>query len=126
MERLWAQTKREKVGTIDGINLFFGALLGTNLGSLDGLGLKQYAWLVAILCGTVVAIRLVATSERRWYALSGLAAYCALLASMLLRPSQRPEGVPLEDLQRLIVTLAIWIGAALLFEFWPTRESKEA
>lgn len=126
MKQLWTQTKREKLGTIDGINLFFGALLGTNLATLDGLELSEYAWLVALLCGTVITIRLVATSERRWYALSGLGVYAALLASMLLLPSQRPEGIDLADLQRLIVTLAIWMGSALLFEFWPTREEPAA
>lgn len=126
MRGLWTQTKREKLGTIDGLNLFFGALLGANLGTLDALPIGEYARLIVLLAGAVVTIRLVATSDRRWYAFTGLALYGGLLTAMLFAPERRPDGLPEADLHRLLVTLAIWIGAALLFEFWPTSDKQNA
>lgn len=103
---------------------FCGALLGANLGTLDALPIAEYAKLIVLPRGAVVTIRLVATSERRWYAFSGILLYGALLGAMLIVPQQRPDGLPGADLLQQLVTLAIWIAAATLFEFWPTRESK--
>lgn len=126
MKKLWTQTAREKVGTVDGLNLFFGALLGANLGTLDTLPLQEYAKLIAVLAFAVVTIRLVATSERKWYPLSGLAVYAVWLAMMVRIPSTRPEGMDNGDFMRLVTTLAIWIAAALVIEFSPTdKESSD-
>ena len=55
----------EKVGSVDGLNLFFGALLGANLGTMQSLPLLQYGKLVILLAGTVIVLRMISTSERR-------------------------------------------------------------
>jgi hypothetical protein len=120
------QTKREKIGTIDGLNLFFGALLGANLGTLDGLNLRDYVNLIFLLAGTVVALRIVSTSERRVYALLTLALYLVLLSSVMLLPGRRLNGMAEADLHRLGATVAIWVTAILLMEFWPVRDSTAA
>ena len=125
MKSFLTQTAREKVGTIDGLNLFFGALLGANLGTLERLPTKDYANLIFLLAGTVVALRIVSTSERRVYALLTLALYLALLASVLLLPG-RLQGMAEGDLQRLTVTIAIWVVAVVLMEFWPVRRDPTA
>jgi len=119
---LWAQTKGEKLGTIDGINLFFGALLGANLGTLGTMPIGEYVKLVALLAGLVMTIRLVSVSERRGYALAMLAFYLLLVGLILFVPITRPEGLSSDDLNRLVATLVIWVSATMLTEFYPTRE----
>ena len=121
MTGIWTQTKREKLGEIDGLNLFFGALLGANLGTLDALPIVEYAKLIVLLAGAVAAIRMAATSERRVFAFATLLLYVATLAGVLLVPRFKPEGMAEADLQRLVVTLAVWIGTAVIFEIYPTR-----
>lgn len=125
MASIWIQTKREKIGTIDGINLFFGALLGANLGTLDTLPLAEYVKLIALLVGLVMTIRLVSVSERRWYALATLALYVALLLGVLFVPFLQPKGLPTSDLHRLAATLGIWVVVTMLVEFYPTAEEKD-
>ena len=122
---IWTFTRREKAGTIDGIGLFFGALLGANLGTIGALPLYEYVKLILLLAGMVVAIRLVSTSERRWYALLTLAIYVALVAGVLFVPGLQPEGLSQADLNRLMATLAVWLGVTLFVEFYPAREPIE-
>lgn len=116
---LLTQTAREKVAMVDGINLFFGALLGANLGTLNGLGLYDYGVIILILAFTVIALRLFSTSERRGYAYSLLAIYSGVIALFLY--FQRPQGLAPADANRLMVTLGIWLGAVLFVELHPTR-----
>lgn len=125
-KRIWAQTGREKLGTIDGVNLFFGALLGANLGTLGTLPLRDYGMLIVLLAGMVVTIRLVSTSERRAYAFGLLGFYLALVAAILFVPGLQPKGLAEADLHRIAVTLAIWLGAVMIVEYSPTKESPEA
>jgi predicted membrane channel-forming protein YqfA (hemolysin III family) len=117
---LWTQTPREKTAMVDGIGLFFGALLGANLGTLEGLGLFDYGFVVIVLAGTVMTLRIFSTSERRGYAFALLAAYVAIVAFLLFAPGQRPDGLAESDAERLAVTLAIWLGAVVIVEFSPT------
>ena len=124
MKSLWKQTRGEKIGTIDGLNLFFGALLGANLGTLQGVPLHDYVKLIVILAGTVAVLRTLSTSERRGYSLLVLALYVALLAFLFSVPDLQPEGLSKTDLQRLQVTLATWIGAVLIAELSPTHDDK--
>ena len=122
MREYLVQTQRERRGGIDGVNLFFGALLGANLGTLEQLPLYDYVKLIVLLAGTVVGLRMVSTSERRLYALLTLGLYVALVGVTLFSPLVRPIGLPEPALTRLGVTLAVWIGAVLLLEFWPVKK----
>jgi hypothetical protein len=122
---LWKQTKGAKIGSVDGFNLFFGALLGANLGTLERLPIWDYFKLIAALAITVAMLRMVSTSERRITALIGLAIYAVLIALILGSDKLRPQGLDLGDAQRLGVTLAVWIGGVLIFEFAPTHADEE-
>lgn len=124
MKSYFLYTKREKRGAIDALNLFFGALLGANLGTLGALGLSEYVKLVFLLAATVTFMRLVSTSERRGFALVMLAAYALLLGSVLTVPKLKPEGISSDDLHRLVATLAIWVVFVLITEFSPVIEHK--
>ena len=117
---LLTQTEREKRATVDGIGLFFGALLGANLGTLDVLSLYDYGVVIFVLAATVMALRMFSTSERRVYAYSLLAIYAGMIALYL--HFQRPQGLAPDDANRLMVTLGIWLAAVVFVELHPTRD----
>jgi hypothetical protein len=114
-----------KAGAIDGLNLFFGALLGANLGTTQGMGLWDYFKIVVLLAGTVMVIRMISTSERRLYMLANVALYVVIMGGFLLVPTFQPRGVEVADLHRLAVTLAIWVSFVLLSEWIPVKEAED-
>jgi predicted membrane channel-forming protein YqfA (hemolysin III family) len=124
MKHIFRGTAGGKAGAIDGLNLFFGALLGANLGSMQHMALFDYAQLIVLLAGTVMVLRMLSTSERRTYMLITLAFYVAIIAAVLLVPKLQPKGMPLEDLHRLIVTLAIWVVFVLASELTPMHAAE--
>ena len=124
MKDIFRSTPGGKVGAIDGLNLFFGALLGANLGTLQGMGLSDYIKLVILLAGTVMVLRMLSTSERKPYMVATLLFYVAILASILLVPKLQPKGMAIADLHRLVATLGIWILFVIASEFTPTRPAE--
>lgn len=121
MREYLRQTHRERMGGIDGVNLFFGALLGANLGTIEQLPLADYVQLIIILAGTVVTLRVVSTSDRRGYALASLGLYLFLVGVYLAVPHLRPDGLSPAASARLGATLAIWVLLVLTLEYWPVK-----
>jgi hypothetical protein len=122
MKSLFISTKGGKAGGIDGLNLFFGALLGANLGTLDRISLYDYVQLVVLLAGTVMALRMISTSERRGMMIAVIALYALLLGGVAILPPLQPKGMRLDDLHRLIATLAVWVVFVLASEFAPMEK----
>jgi hypothetical protein len=122
MKSLLLQTKREKAGTVDGLNLFFGALLGANLGTLGRLPIGYYVEITILLAVAVVGLRVLSTSERRLYALVSLLAIAAVLWLRLGSDDFREGGLAAGDLQRLQATLAVWISFVIMIEIVPTYD----
>jgi len=118
----FVQTRREQRSSLDGVNLFFGALIGANFGSLNGVGLAEYALLVILLAGAVITLRIFTTSERRSYAFMLLGLYIVVVSHFLLWPPRGLNGLSEIDRQRLAVTMVIWLGATLLTYYTPVRE----
>lgn len=112
-------TRREKRAYSAAINLFFGALLGANLGTAGTLPLSDYIFLVILLVGTVTTIHMSVVSERRGYMAALVLLYVMLFVLLYLRPESRP-AMPEEDMLKLLATLAIWFGSATFIEFIPT------
>jgi hypothetical protein len=122
MRRYLLLTSRERVGTIDGINLFFGALLGANLGTLNSLPLREYVAFILFLAGTVMALRMISTTERRGFAIGFVAFYSVAILAMWNVPSLQLRGLPEADLHRTLATLAVWIGTVVLQELSPVLD----
>jgi hypothetical protein len=122
MRRYILLTSRERAGTIDGINLFFGALLGANLGTLNSLSLLEYAAFIMFLAGTVMALRMISTSERRGFAMGFVIFYAVGILALWNIPAIQLRSLPEADLHRTLATLAIWIGAVILQEFTPVLD----
>jgi len=123
MKTLFRYTPGEKAGSVDGLNLFFGALLGANLGTMQSLALVDYGKIVVLLAGTVIVLRMVSTAERRAKVLGLIVVYVALVGANFFLPQFKPKGLPDRDLYKLVATLAIWLVFILVAEFTPMRES---
>jgi hypothetical protein len=119
MRRLFRNSAGGKAGTIDGLNLFFGALLGANLGTVERMPLLSYLELIVLLAGTVITLRMLSTSEKRRMMLATIGGYGLLLAGITFLPEFQPKGLALDDLHRLMVTLAVWTVAVIVSEFAP-------
>ena len=126
MRDFFRNTTGGKAGSIDGLNLFFGALLGANLGTVQGMGLFDYFKIIVLLAGTVMVIRMLSTSERRVYMLVNVALYGVLIGGFLLVPTFQPKGVAAVDLQRIAVTLAVWVTLVLAAELIPMRQTSDS
>jgi hypothetical protein len=122
LKTAFVQTRREQRSSLDGVNLFFGALIGANFGSLNGVELREYALLVMLLAGAVVTLRIFTSSERRGYAFMLLALYVVVVAQFLLWPPRGLDGLSPADRQRLAVTMAIWLGTTMMTFYTPVRE----
>jgi hypothetical protein len=122
MRSWFRNTPGGKAGAVDGLNLFFGALLGANLGTIQGMTLVDYIKLVVLLAGTVMVLRMLSTSERRGQIFVTLGIYALLIAGMLTVPTLQPKGVAQPDLQRLVATLAIWVAFVLGAELSPMQQ----
>jgi hypothetical protein len=125
MKKLLKNTEGGKAGTIDGLNLFFGALLGANLGTVSGLDLYPYILLILLLAGMVIALRMVSTSPRKGLMAGTILIYVAILGVVAVVPDFQPKGLDLGDLHRLIATLIIWVALVLAAEFSPMEKPEE-
>jgi hypothetical protein len=117
-------TGREKLGAIVSVNLFFGALLGTNLGTLGTLPLHDCGMPIVLLADTVVTIRLFSTSERCAYTSDLLAFHLALVAAILFVPDLQPKGLAEANSPPYRSNAAIWLAAMMIGEYSPPEESK--
>ena len=124
MKSLFLQTKGEKAGTIDGLNLFFGALLGANLGTIGRMPLGDYVELVLLLGALVMGLRIVSTSERRLLAVIMLVLVGGIAAYALGTGDFDRSGFSDGAFQRLQATLAIWVIGVLLVEISPTYDPR--
>ena len=115
-------TPGDKAGSIDGLNLFFGALLGANLGTTQSLSLSEYARLVLLLASLVMALRMISTSERRWYVLFAFCLCAIALGGLLFVPMLKPRGLPDDAFHKLVATLVIWLTCVLAVEFSPAQK----
>ncbi|HYJ28977.1 MAG TPA: hypothetical protein VEW25_01385 [Allosphingosinicella sp.] len=126
MKHLLGSRKGRKEGALDGLNLFFGALLGANLGTLEGLKLISYVQLVTLLACTVMALRIFSTSENRLFAVLLLAFYGALVAAVATVPELAPRGMERDDLSKLIATLLVWVLFVLILELVTSRMERRS
>ena len=126
MRDMFRSTSGGKAGAIDGLNLFFGALLGANLGSIQGVTLPYYVELIFLLAAVVMTVRMLSTSPRRTYMLASIALYVVIGAAFLLWKPFQPKGVAPADLQRIATTLAIWLALVLFTELSPVRDTPES
>jgi hypothetical protein len=121
------QTRAEKRAALNGTNLFFGALIGANLGTLDRLALRDYMLLICVVALIVLYIQLAPVARKRITILMTLGVMVAGLYVLLMTP----YGATLfEDGQRpsphLFVTIAFWLGSVATIELRPVEKEPDA
>lgn len=118
MRALIAQPENERRAAFAGVNLFFGVLLGANLGSINIIPIADYVKMVILLSGSVMALYTIAVSTRPRLIWSLVIIYGALLAVTVAVPDLRPEGMEAE-MERIIATLAIWLTCLVIVRLTP-------
>ena len=126
MRKLFVAEKGRKEGAMDGLNLFFGALLGANLGTITSLKLVTYVQLIVLLVSTVMALRIFAMSEKRLFGGVLLGLYVAALIALVSLPGLQPRGLDTADLNRLVATLIVWIFMVVILEVISRRIDERA
>jgi hypothetical protein len=58
--------------------------------------------------------------------LVNVALYVVLIGGFLLVPTFQPKGVAAVDLQRIAVTLAVWVTLVLAAELIPMRQTSDS
>jgi hypothetical protein len=120
------QTAAEKRAALNGVNLFFGALIGANLGALEQLALRDYLLLICIVAVIVLYIQLAPVARRRWSNLVHLAGALGGLYVLLMTPygaqlfADRPRPTP-----HLFFTIALWLVSVATVEIRPVSEQAD-
>jgi hypothetical protein len=111
-------TGAERRAAVAGVNLFFAALLGANLGSLNMVSLKEQIYLSILIAGAVSGLFVAAVSSRRRTSVGILIAYALLLVTLVVAP--RAELIDLKtQIQTIVVTLAVWTAFLLVMRLTP-------
>ncbi|HZF95187.1 MAG TPA: hypothetical protein VEZ20_09995 [Allosphingosinicella sp.] len=118
MKRLFTMTGGERRAAVAGVNLFFAALLGANLGNLSSVSLKEHIYLSILIAGAVSGLFVAAVSSRRSISVAILVAYALLLGALVVVP--RTELIDAElQVQTIVATLAVWTVFLLLMRLTP-------
>jgi hypothetical protein len=114
-------TADEYRANLNGMNTFFGAVLGFVLSDVATANLREFAQLLLVTAAIVVSILYVSASPKRWmYAALSLAFIWAF--PRLLADHGASAG-------RLQVTLAVWTGMTIFVEalwWWQQRRDARA
>ena len=118
MKSLLHMTRGERRAAVAGVNLFFAALLGANLGNLNDVSLKEHIFLAVLIAGAVSGLFVAAVSSRRSTSFSILIAYALLLGMLVVFP--RPDLIDSEtELRTIVATLAVWTTFLILMRITP-------
>ncbi len=125
LKELVSYSDEERRGTMVGVNLFFGALLGANLGATEKLPLAEYAQLVIMLCGVITSMFTIVASRRRLVVLvtSGLLVW--ILGAMIYLSDELVPAEAVADLHRMLVTLLIWVVFTVAIKLTPAIRDGE-
>lgn len=111
-------TQGEYRANLNGLGIFFGAVLGFVMAGTDTLGPRDFATTLFLSATVVITILYVSSSPRRivYAVLSAIliAALPRILAQLLSDGAQIPRN--------LQPTLAVWLGITLLVEFLPREK----
>lgn len=121
------QTRAEKRAQLNGINLFFGALIGANLGSLERLPIHEYMLIVAVVCMIAIYIQVAPVARKRWPTVATLAGTVAGLYILLVSPmSERVFDQGIRPGPHLFFTIALWLVSVVMVEVRPLADEHPA
>lgn len=111
----------EYQANLNGLNMFFGAVLGFVLAGSEKLNALQFGFLLLSLASIVVTVLYISSSKNKvMYALLALF-YAATLPELMDVMLHSKDTVP----DKVRPTLLVWIFMTVAVEFW-AREKEEA
>ena len=128
MNRVFARTGLGRMSTgeyqanLNGMNMFFGAVLGFVLSGTEKLNSWQFGVMLAALAAIVITVLYISSSKHRLvYALLALfyAATFPVAMDFMLRGH---DVVP----DKVRPTLLVWIAMTVLVEFWAREQADKA
>lgn len=119
MKQLFKQTQAEKQSYVNGLALFFGALLGANMGVLTDLPPSEYLKVILLLVGVVLWLQMLSAARSRRSSLRMLAALALPVGLLVLFPELRPQGLSARQSTNMVATLVVWLVCIGLIELTP-------
>lgn len=119
LKALFTATEDEYQASLNGLGIFFGAILGVALGGVEDLEPLAYMTLLVMVSGIVMGILYIPASAHR-------VAYAAILLALLtvLMITHQPGDMIMSSFplpSKLLPTLIVWTLATTLVEFAPRR-----
>lgn len=110
---------KEYEASINALNIFFGAVIGVSLGNVGDIATWDYVQLLVLTAAAVTAILFVTYSERRyWSIVTAVAVLCVLWVM-----DHRDDSFNFPP--KLLPTLGVWAGMAIITEFYQIAEDTE-
>ena len=106
--------------SIQGLNLFFGAIIGVSFAGAEDLPLEDYASLLLLTAAIVMIILIVSNTRRRLFGFLQLLIATGVAWYVMVR-DPFIDGIPAP----LFPTLAIWSLLAALTEFTPREKERD-
>lgn len=119
---LGEQTSAERKAALNGVSLFFGALIGANMGASDRMPLTDYALIISAVALIVLYIQLAPVARNRWMnAINLLGALIGLYLLLI-----HDIGTAFFDGERpsahIFVTICLWVLSLLSIELRPVSD----
>jgi len=119
---LGEQTSAERKAALNGVSLFFGALIGANMGASDRMPLTDYTLIISAVSLIVLYIQLAPVARNRWLnAINLLAALIGLYLLLIhdmgnaVFDGERPSA-------HIFVTICLWVLSILSIELRPVSD----
>lgn len=119
---LGKMTRDEYQANLNGMNMFFGAVLGLALTGTEKLGDWQFGVVLAMLAGIVVSILFISSSRHRIaYAIYTVVLVLTFpgMADLMLKGHDVIPG-------KVQPTLIVWTAMTILVEFWGREDDQAA
>lgn len=115
-------TVGEYQANLNGLNMFFGAVLGFVLTGTEALNSFQFGVILMLLAGAVISILYISSSKNRVaYAIYALVV--ALVFPEMVDLAFRTDGLAPDKIRP---TLLVWTVMAIFVEFWGRERSQPA
>ena len=118
MRNFFRMTESERRSQFQALNLFFGALLGANLGVLMDLPPGEYLRLVVMLAASVAVLQFAFASRRLIYAGLLVVAYAGFITISIVDPSAG-EAAFAPYMLKIGTTMGVWLLALLVIRLTP-------
>lgn len=119
---LGKMTSSEYQANLNGLNMFFGAVLGFVLTGTETLDTWQFGFVLMMLASAVISILFISSSKQR-LAYSIYALVIALTLPELINFILQGDGLVPDKIRP---TLVVWTLMTILVEFWGRERDKPA